>query len=87
MLWALRNWQGLAAGVMIGIALAFPLGYIKGRTSAQITQLKDTVKANDTRNKIEDDVSRRGAERLCLDLGGLPNDCAKLRRMETPASR
>ncbi len=87
MIWLLRNWQGVAAGLAIGASVALPIGYFKGRASVQITQLKDTVKAHETRNNIEDDVSRRDGERLCLDLGGLPDDCRELRRVEAPASR
>lgn len=86
MIWALRNWQGLAVGIALGAASGLTIGYFKGRASVQISTLKETVKAHETRGKIEDDVSRRDAERLCLDLGGMRERCAELRRMEAPAS-
>lgn len=84
-LWLLKNWQGLAVGIGLGLLAGGVTGYIKGREAVQISILKDTVKAHETRDKIEDSVSRSDDERLCLDLGGLLGDCAKLRRMEAPA--
>ena len=84
-LWLWKNWQGLAAGFALGLIVGGATGYFKGRDSVQISILKDTVKAHETRDKIDDTVSRADDERLCLDLGGVPDDCHKLRRVDPPA--
>ena len=84
--WTLRNWQGAAVGLVLGIAFGFTAGFFKGQASARIKQLEGTVEAHETRNKIDDAVSRAGDYDLCIRLGGLPDDCDKLRRVETPSS-
>jgi hypothetical protein len=80
--WVLRNWQGLA----LATVLALPAGYVKGRLdgreAGRVGQLEATVKAQGVRGEVNHEVSRMGYPDLCAALGGLPDDCAKLRRLE-----
>jgi len=67
-------------------AVAFVLGYaggrIDGRSAGKVEQLKDTVAAIEKRGSINEDVENLAGYRLCLELGGVRDDCNKLRRVE-----
>lgn len=65
--------------------LVFGLIYRAGQKSTEIDTLKDTVKAHETRDRIDTEVDEMGLFSRCLELGGLPEQCDKLRRLETPA--
>ena len=71
------------------IALSFVLVvYNEGKQSARDSVLWDTVKAHETRNKIDIEVKGMSDSELCLSLGGVQHDCDKLRGMEkTPTGK
>lgn len=74
---------GLAASAcVISVMIGFVYGVQHGRTK----QLADTVEAYQKRGKIDADVGARGDYQLCLDLGGLPDQCNELRRVDPAAS-
>jgi hypothetical protein len=79
---------GKLASAALFALLIFGLIYQAGKNSANVDQLKDTVKAHETRDKINAEVENSGIVQRCLDLGGLPDKCNKLRGLaETPESK
>lgn len=60
-------------------SLLFGTGYMIGRKDGKVEQLQDSVEAYQKREGIDDAVGKMDDYRLCLELGGLPNDCAELR--------
>ena len=79
----------ICAGVCVGVLVsAFPsylLGYNSGKRVAQIEQLKADVDARIKREGINNDVRSMDRYAICIDLGGLPDQCDELRRMEQAA--
>jgi hypothetical protein len=72
------------AVILLVIAIG-AIGYVKGRSDGRVQQLKDSLTAYQNREKVERDVSQLDGPALCRELGGLPDDCEQLRRMdETP---
>jgi hypothetical protein len=82
MIGRLYLWLGMAgAGVaVIGAALAF--GYYQGRTAGRVEALQDSVEAYQKRERIDDEIGSMDDVRLCLQLGGLPDECNELGRLE-----
>lgn len=78
----------LGRGVISGLALTAILGaaggglYWKGRTDGRQAQLADTVAAYEKREGIDHAVGGMDRVRLCVDLGGLPEQCEQLRGVE-----
>ena len=79
LLWCLRNWQGLAVGAGIALLTAYPVGWLKGKEAGRVAQLQESVKAYQTREGIENEIAGDDAVALCIRLGGVPDDCNKLR--------
>lgn len=75
----LANWRGILAGLVLAGAVAFPVGYFKGRSDGRVSQLSDSIKAYQTREGINHDTAVLDAYNRCLELGGLPLDCQQLR--------
>lgn len=91
---ALLSWLLSPAGKAIGVVtLAGAIGagiYLagkhEGRQQAVIERLQGDVAAEATRRGIDHEVDSLDRYRICLDLGGVRDDCEQLRRMaETPA--
>lgn len=59
--------------------------YLKGVSSGRIGQLQDTVEAYEKRKGIDDEVSGVDRYRVCVDLGGLPDECEQLRGLDETA--
>ena len=78
----LLNWRGLAVGAGVAAIVAFPAGYIKGRTDGRVAQLQGAVDAYKNRKDIDHATASLGTYALCIELGGLPDECAKLRGLE-----
>lgn len=71
----------------IGIILALlfmiaAFGYMKGREAGKVEQLKDSVEAYKTRNEINNEVNNLDDIALCIELGGLPDECNELRGLD-----
>jgi len=73
---------GKLAGAAIVLLLIAGLVYRTGQQSTQIDNLKDTVKAHETRNEINEAVRNLDDFRRCLALGGLSVECDKLRGLD-----
>lgn len=74
----------LGAGVAVILAV-FYLGQWKGHNDGKIEQLKDSVEAVQTRESIDSTINNSDDYAVCIALGGLPDDCRALRRMEEAA--
>lgn len=73
----------IAAGLVVGALLAgYGWGRIDGRSAGKVEQLKDTVAAIEKRGTINENVANMDGYRLCIELGGVRDDCDKLRGLE-----
>lgn len=72
--WLLR----LVAAAAV-IAAVFASGYAKGRSDGRVATLKDTVAAYQKRGDVDAEIKNMDAASLCLELGGLPDECSGLR--------
>lgn len=73
---------GFAAGVLIAFLPAFALGKYEGRQLERQAVIQRSIEAYQKRERIDHDVSGLDAARLCRELGGLPERCQQLRRLE-----
>lgn len=78
----LSKYLYLAAGAAVAIGLAFGAGYVKGLAAGRIDQLQDTIEAYEDRNGVDETVEGYDRVALCIELGGLPDECAELRGVE-----
>ena len=72
----------LAVMLLIVAGALYGAGYIKGRSDGRVAAMKDTVEAYQKREGIDQDVSGMDAVGLCLELGGMRDECEQLRGME-----
>lgn len=79
--WLLR----LVAAAAV-IAAVFASGYAKGRSDGRVATLKDTVAAYQKRGDVDAKIRTMDAAALCLELGGLPDECAGMRRLASDTS-
>jgi len=83
MLWFVNNWRVAA---VLGLCLAglglYWLGKHDGRQDVAIEAAKATAKAIQKRADIDEEVINMDARRLCLELGGLREQCDQLRGLE-----
>jgi hypothetical protein len=82
----LLDWLKVGAGVALGVLLAtgpvYLYGKHEGRQQAAVTRLEAEVNAHIKREGIDHEVDGMERYRICLDLGGLPDDCGQLRGVE-----
>lgn len=64
------------------ILCAYFYGYSTGKHDAKIEQLHASVNAHIKREGIHNEVSAMDRYAVCIDIGGLPDDCNELRRLE-----
>lgn len=53
------------------------MAFTQGRDSILQKQLERAVEAWETRNEIETVIDRLDDVELCIELGGLPDDCTR----------
>lgn len=79
----LFDWLKIGLGAVAGAAVvALPVyltGKAAGRAAERVAQLEADVDAYVKREGIEDEVDGMDRYRICLDLGGLPDQCDGLR--------
>lgn len=63
------------------------LGFYGGIQHGRQQQLADSVVAYQKSEKIHADVGGRDDYRICLDLGGVPEQCDELRGLAKAAGR
>lgn len=56
--------------------------YQAGAEAGRVAQMREAVEAYQKREDIDNEVHGMGAVRLCIDLGGVPDECEQLRGME-----
>lgn len=80
--WLFLRHTKTGRGILVLIALLALIGslwavaYSQVRDSILQKQLERAVEAWETRNEIETDIGRLDDVELCIELGGLPDDCA-----------
>lgn len=85
------NWLQIGAGVALGALVAsgplYLYGKHEGRQQAAVDVLKASLKAREDRTHENETVDALDPVALCVELGGLPDECAaELRRLgEDPA--
>lgn len=81
--WLFLRHTKTGKGILVLIAVLaligslWPVAYLQGRDSILQKQLERAVKAWETRNEIETDIDRLDDFELCIELGGLPDNCAQ----------
>lgn len=74
-----------AVAVFALVAGAAIIGYVKGNSAGRIEQLQDTVEAYEKRKGIDNAVSGVNRYRVCVDLGGVRDECEQLRGVDEAA--
>jgi len=88
MIGALTSLPGKIIVVLALICAVWAGGYLSGRQAGKTAQLNDTIEAFQQREKINAHVDSRSDYRLCIDLGGVPEQCGELRRVDkAPGSK
>ncbi|RUX03176.1 MAG: hypothetical protein E5V51_00120 [Mesorhizobium sp.] len=78
LLWKL----GAAAAICAALLL---VGYTKGRSDGRVAVLVDTVKAYKKRTDVDAKVHDLDAADLCVELGGVRDECEQLRGVDQAA--
>ena len=87
MIWALiPNWLKITAAAVLAAFLCLAAGYVVGtfkeRQRSALAAAEATTKAIQKRADIDEEVINMDARRLCLELGGLREQCDQLRGLE-----
>jgi hypothetical protein len=86
----LPDWVKLPAAAALGALVAFGPVYLygkhEGRQAAAVEAMAASVKALQSRNKIDDQISASDAARLCDDLGLHDDDKAECMRRVAEAN-
>jgi len=79
-----RLWAGLAAIVAVAGFLTWSHlhAYRAGKQAERVARLEADVKAYEKREGIDHEVVGMDRYRICLELGGVPDDCGQLRGLE-----
>ena len=88
MIWALiPSWLKYSlAAVLAAFLLAaggYAYGTIKERQRTAVAAAEATAKAIQKRADVDEEIIGMDSYRLCLQLGGLRDECEQLRRVET----
>lgn len=76
----------IAAGIIAAVVASFGLGVWFGRSWGRVDQLQDSVQAYETREGIDNDTNGLARYLVCRRLGGLPEQCDELRRLDEAAA-
>lgn len=69
----------VAVGSLLG---TYWYGYSVGKHDAKIERLQADVDAHVKREGVHNEVSAMDRYAVCIDIGGMQDDCNELRRME-----
>ena len=75
----LFDWLKIGLGAVAEVAIVALPVYLTGKAADRAAQLEAGVDASVKREGIEDEVDGMDRYRICLDLGGLPDQCDGLR--------
>lgn len=73
---------GLGISIVGLFILSMAHAYRAGRQVERLTQLEANVEAFVKSKGIQNEVSAMDRYSICIDLGGLSDDCEQLRRVE-----
>ncbi|KAB2655870.1 hypothetical protein F9K94_15185 [Brucella tritici] len=80
------TWAKTALAAVLAAFLLLVGGYVAGtikeRQRAAVAAAEATAKAIQKRTNIDEKIIGMDAVALCLELGGLPEQCNELRRVE-----
>lgn len=70
--------------VVIAVLFGASLGgsYLYGKQAGRVTQLERSIKLEKARKNVDNDVAHRDDYQLCISVGGVPDDCEQLRRVD-----
>lgn len=78
----------MAAATAVVLIGTYAYGHHVGYSEGKVEQLKASVEAYKTRDKVDEEVSGLNSVQLCIELGGLRDDCNQLRGVEeTPGAK
>lgn len=69
----------ILGGFLVFLAGVVTLAYMEGKTRGRVEQLNQTVRAYEKRAKIDAKIDTSSRFDLCVQLGGLRDECAELR--------
>lgn len=69
-------------GIVVAFGGVYGLGYVNGVSAGRVEAMKDTVAAYQKREGVDHAISGLDAVALCIELGGMPDECNELRGME-----
>lgn len=79
------NWLKITAAAVLAAFLCLVTGYLAGTTKERersaLAAAEATAKAIQKRADIDEEVINMDARRLCLELGGMRDQCEQLRGM------
>ncbi|WP_273728096.1 hypothetical protein [Brucella gallinifaecis] len=79
------NWLKIVTAAVLAAFLCLAAGYVAGtikeRQRSALAATEATAKAIQKRADIDEEVINMDAHRLCLELGGLREQCDELRRL------
>lgn len=78
----LRPLVGIPLAFVVGLGVGYGWGRLDGRSAGKVEQLQATVDAMQNRKDIDNEVSGLDRYGLCVELGGVPDDCAAVRRAD-----
>ncbi|TKT69066.1 hypothetical protein [Aquamicrobium sp. LC103] len=85
----MKTYLTIAAGAALGALVAsgplYLYGKSQGRQQAAVAALEASMKAISKREDIDHEVDRADLIDICVELGGLPDECQQLRRVEEAA--
>ncbi|MFC0246357.1 hypothetical protein ACFOLL_04325 [Falsochrobactrum ovis] len=80
------NWLKLTLAALLAAFFVFGAGYaygtMKERQRVALAAAEATARAIQKRAEIDEKIIGMDSYRLCLELGGLPDGCKQLRRLE-----
>lgn len=87
MIWALiPNWLKYSLAALVAAFLlavgGYSYGTIKERQRTAVAAAEATAKAIQKRADVDEEIIGMDTYRLCLELGGLRDECEQLRRVE-----
>ncbi|WP_034853157.1 hypothetical protein [Sinorhizobium sojae] len=78
-----RYFAATLIAILIAVAV---IAYVKGRRDGRVGQLRDSVEAFQNRGKIDNETNALNRSAVCRRLGGVPEQCDELRRMDEAAA-
>lgn len=75
-----------AGAAVVFVGGVYWYGYSSGRNDGKIEQLEASIQAERDRKDVDKEVAGLDDYALCIRVGGLPEQCDELRRMDAAAA-